>query len=129
MLTRGGSIGVVSSSAKGQGLLGISKGSPVKDVKQVSRPIGHGLFSVKARGKTAVFRVRKGKVNAVALASNRVAKAPGKIARYMSFVPRKGIKARPAAVVGKRANKLSPEDAVPLVAKQGASPFAMFCGL
>jgi hypothetical protein len=129
VLTPSGAIGVIASSAKGQGLLGISAGSSKRAAERVANPIGHGLLSVKARGKTAIFRLRHSKVETVALASNRVAKAPAKVAAYMRFVPRHGTKARPAAVLGKKANKLSPENAVPLVKKSGASPFAMFCGL
>lgn len=128
-LTPSGAIGVIASSARGQGLAGVSRGDRASKLRGIAKPIGHGLRAVKLRGKTAVFRSHGGRVDTVALASNRAAKSPRTLRTYMALISRKPAKARVPAVVGTKTNKLSPRNAVPLVAKHGASPFGLYCGL
>jgi hypothetical protein len=137
VLTPGGRVALVASTAHGHALGGVGPGAGASGVRASgAKPIGGGLWARGLRGSTAVYEVRHGAVRTVALASGEAAATDATLRAYMALAPRHAT-ARPTRVIGGGAAPASAP--VPLgvshdsgqfpFAQRGARQFPYFCGL
>lgn len=126
MLTPGGSVAMVASSAHGNKAHGVGPGAAVARLHGVAHPIGGGIWTTKLGGSAAVYVAGGGRVRTVALT------APGfpstSLRSYLSLVPRRVMR-RPAHVIGAASSKVTPARAVPLAVQHGSQQFPFFCGV
>lgn len=127
VLTPGGRVALVATNVPGQRALGIGPGAPAARLRGVAEHSGGDLWTANLHGSTVAFVVRHGRVRTVALAGG--ATSAGALRSYLALVPNKPITRRPTTVIGTSSARLSPERAVPYVARNGSSPFPYFCGL
>ena len=129
VLTPGGRVGLIATTAPGQRARGIGPGASVKRLRGHAQPIGGGAWTASLGGQTLAYVVRHGVIRMVALAGGPAARSDASLRAYLRLVPRKALPHRPSHVITRASSKVSPAGAVPLAAQHGAAPFPYLCGL
>ncbi len=140
VLTAGGSVALVASSAPGTKAGGLGPGAKVARLRHAGvKQIGPGLWAVSRAGAVLVYSVRDGVVRTVATATPSAARTDASLRSYLRLVPRRGFAARPSRVIGAAREGLAPGKTVPLGVDHGSSQFPFtqhgsgqfpfFCGL
>ena len=127
VLTPGGKVALVASTAPGNELHGIGAGDSVKKLGRRARTSDHVIYV--EEGRNGVYGVRHGVIRTVAVATPSLRAHPAKLISYLNRVPRRGVVPRSPVVVTKASSKVSPEDAIPLAEQHGSAQFAFVCGL
>jgi len=129
VMTEAGKVGLVASSARRQRAKGIGPGASVKRLRDRAKRRGGSLWTARLGKRTIAYAVSGHRVRTVAVANRKVARKRASLRRYLRLVPRDGVAPRPPNVVTPASSRIDPERAVPLVAKDGSSPFPFTCGL
>jgi hypothetical protein len=129
VLTPGGKVAMVASTAPYQRALGVAPGAPQRKLRRVgARKQGKGLWVKRSQGRTFAWEVRKGRVTKAAVANRAGARNAKTLRKNLRLVP-KGTKKRPPKLETKPSNRLGPAEAVPLSVQQGAAQFPLYCAL
>ena len=129
VMTKGGRVGLVASTARGQRARGIGPGASVKRLRGKAKRIGGGVWTARLGKSTSAYVVRGDVVRTVGVAGRKAAHNRASLRRYLRRVPRKGVTPRPPTVVSPASTRIAPERAVPLAAQRGAPQFPLVCGL
>jgi hypothetical protein len=136
VLTPGGRVALVASSARGQSALGIGPGTPARRLHGVAEAIGGGVWTASLAGRTVAYVVRSGVVRTVAVAGPPALASSATLRAYLALVPSRGVAPRPSGVVGAAPASLSPRSVVPLGVEHGSPQFPyaqntsmLYCGL
>jgi hypothetical protein len=136
VLTPGGTVALVASSARGERALGIGPGADAERLPGEARSIGGGIWTTPLHGRTVAYVVRGGVVRTVAVAGPQAGASTASLRAYLGLVPSRGATARPSRVVGAAPAKLSPRSVAPLGVEHGSPQFPwaqhtspFYCGL
>jgi hypothetical protein len=83
VFTRGERVGLVASTARGHRAHRIGRGARSRRLRRNTRSFGRGLRIRRAGRTRIVYRVRRGRVRYVAVASRSVAKSPRRLRAYL----------------------------------------------
>ena len=87
IFTPGGSVGLITTTARGQRAFGVSRGMPVGSIPERANRVGGGFFTASIGGGDAeiVYRVGGGRVTSISVATDAVAASAKRLKRYLKL--------------------------------------------